>query len=87
MLLFDNVMLYNPKGDCIHNDAKILKGLASKKVQQTMAMKEAEHNAEFDISMQKQQIQNQDWSVNVELDSNVDMYEYERDKLVTGDDE
>ncbi len=75
MLIFDNAMLYNPKGDWIHNDAKALRGLASKKVQ-TIGMK-AERDAGFEVDGSRSRTRNQ--SVYVEVDSDEDMYEYESD--------
>ena len=75
MLMFDNAMLYNPKGDWIHNDAKNLKALVSRKIQ-TIGMK-AEREAGFDSNGGRSRTRNQ--SVYVEVDSDEDMYEYESD--------
>ena len=75
MLIFDNAMLYNPPGDLIHNDAKTLKGLVTRKMQ-TIGMK-AEREAGYEVDVGRSRARNQ--SVYVEVDSDDDMYEYESD--------
>lgn len=77
MLVFDNAMLFNPKGDYIHNDAKTLKGLASRKIE-TLTQK-AESKAVVSGADSSGRSRNTSRSMYVAEDSDVDMYEYESD--------
>ena len=77
MLVFDNAMLFNPKGDFIHDDASTLKGLASRKIE-TLALK-AEGQAAGYNALSGGRRKSKPTSVYVAEDSDVDMYEYESD--------
>jgi len=76
MQIFDNAMLYNPKGDWIHNDASSLKGLASRKVENITLKAERDHNG-FASSGGRGRTKKQ--SIYVDEDSDIDLYEYESD--------
>ena len=76
MLVFGNAMLFNPKGDFIHDDASTLKGLASRKIE-TLANK-AEHPAGH-VASSGGGRRSKTASIYVAEDSDADMYEYESD--------
>lgn len=77
MLVFDNAMLFNPKGDYIHNDAKTLKGLASRKIE-TLTQKAESKAITLDTDTSRRN-RSTSRSMYVAEDSDVDMYEYESD--------
>ena len=76
MLVFGNAMLFNPKGDFIHDDAATLKGLASRKIE-TLALKAESQAAGYNALSGGRK--SKTTSVYVAEDSDVDMYEYESD--------
>lgn len=77
MLMFNNAMIFNPKGDWVHNIASNLKGLASKKIE-TLASKAERQCSLFD-DFSGSRITSKPKSLYVDEDSDVDMYEYESD--------
>jgi Bromodomain. len=77
MLIFDNAMLFNPIGDYIHNDAKTLKGLTSRKIE--TLTKKAESKVDSLDTDRSGRNRNTSRSIYVAEDSDVDMYEYESD--------
>lgn len=77
MLIFDNAMSFNPKGDYIHNVAANLKALASKKITTLSNKAESQANAYASISGNSRRKKSS--SVYVAEDSDVDLYEYESD--------
>ena len=75
MLMFNNAMIFNPKGDWVHNIASNLKGLASKKIE-TLATKAERQVSPFESGSR---IRSKPKSLYVDEESDIDMYEYESD--------
>ncbi len=80
MLVFDNAMLFNPKGDWIHEAASTLKGLATRKIE-TLTTKAENQNAVTETTgLGGRRRAKTVKSMYVAEDSDVDMYEYESDQ-------
>lgn len=78
MLVFDNAMQFNPKGDWIHDAASALNGLVSRKID-TLTKKAENQTAVYPDTAGGRRRTKTVKSMYVAEDSDADMYEYESD--------
>lgn len=78
MRVFENAILFNPKGDWIHDDALTLKGLVSRKIETLTTKAESQAGANA-LALSGRKRVKASSSIYVAEDSDVDIYEYESD--------